>query len=390
MIVLSLDTAHAACSACVFDTELNCALSLVSEPMHRGHAERLTDMVSEAIGSAGISVSDIDRLAACSGPGTFTGVRIGLAFVRGMALVLNVPAVGITTFAALAERCRQLTADRDVWVVQDARRGEVYLQGFAGDGSSLHPASVLSVSAAQKVLSDNKGLVVGSGAGLVDLPAGLAVSDVGDIPDVAIVARLASLVTDTDAPVVPFYLRAPDAKAQDPLIRHHESALSIERVGVEYADILAAIHVLCFEESWDAGAMSALLATPGSTTLLATPGKNGHGEPGGFVMLRSAADEVEVLTLAVLPHKRRRGVARALMQAVRQHAEETGASRIFIEYAQNNLAAHALYEKAGYTQDGVRKNYYRSADGTVCNAVTASLSLREIDQPHCQQTHDRL
>lgn len=390
MIVLSVDTAHAACSTCVFDTEMNRALSHVSEPMQRGHAERLTGMVSEAISSAGVSYADIDRLAACSGPGTFTGVRIGLAFVRGLAVVLKVPAVGITTFAALADRCRDATADRDVWVVQDARRGEVYLQGFGRDGKPVHPASVLSVAAAEKLLSDKAGMVVGSGARLVALPLGLAVADTGGIPDVATIARLAAHVTDTDTPAVPFYLRAPDAKAQTPLVRHQESASSIERVGVGYADILAAIHAPCFEDSWDAGAMSALLATPGSTALLATQDNNGHSEPVGFALLRSATDEMEVLTLAVLPHKRRRGVARALLQAVRRHAEETGASKIFIEYAQNNIAAHALYEKAGYTQNGVRMNYYKNADGTVCDAITASLSLCEVDHSHCQQSRERL
>jgi N6-L-threonylcarbamoyladenine synthase len=390
MIVLSVDTAHAACSACVFDTQMNRALSLVSEPMHRGHAERLTDMVSEVIGSAGISYSDIDRLAACSGPGTFTGVRIGLAFVRGLALVLEVPAVGITTFAALADRCRAVSPGRNVWVVQDARRGEVYLQGFGTDGNPVHPATVLSVSAADRLLSDKAGLVVGSGAGLVDLPVGLAVADVDDIPDVAIIAKLAGDAADTGTPAVPFYLRAPDAKAQAPLIRHQDSALSIERVGADYADILAAIHAPCFEDCWDAGAMSALLATPGSIALLATQDKNKKSEAGGFVLLRVAADEMEILTLAVLPHMRRRGVALALMQAVRWQAEKTGTKKIFIEYARNNVAAHALYEKAGYAQNGVRMNYYKNADGTVCDAITASLSLCEEDHSHCQQTHERL
>lgn len=390
MIVLSVDTAHAACSVCVFDTELDRALSLVSEPMQRGHAERLTDMAAEAVSSAGVSFSDIDRLAACSGPGTFTGVRIGLAFVRGLALVLSAPAVGITAFAALAGSCRVVAAGQDVWVVQDARRGEVYLQGFAGDGNPAHPASVLSVSGAGNLLSDKTGLVVGSGAGLVDLPVGLTVSDVSGVPDAAMIARLAGHVIDTSIPAFPFYLRAPDAKAQAPLIRHHESSLSIEQVGVDYADILAAIHTPCFEDAWDAGAMLALLATPGSTALLATQDKIGKSEPCGFVLLRAAADEMEILTLAVLPHRRRRGVARALMQAVRRQAEDTGTKQIFIEYAQNNLAAHAFYENAGYAQNGVRMNYYKNQDGTVCDAITASLSLCDADHSHCQQTHERL
>ncbi len=390
MIVLSVDTAHAACSACVFDTELDRALSLVSESMQRGHAERLTDMVAETVASAGVSYSDIDRLAACSGPGTFTGVRIGLAFVRGLALVLKVPAVGITTFSALAARCLDTSAGQDVWVLQDARRGEVFLQGFGSDGDPVHPASVLSVSGAGNLLREKTGLAVGSATRLVDLPAGVTVSEVSGIPDVAVIARLAGQVADTTTPAVPFYLRAPDAKAQAQQVRHHESPLSVEQVGAEFANILAVIHAPCFEDAWDNEAMSALLKTPGSTALLATQNRNGESLPCGFVLLRAAADELEVLTLAVLPQNRRRGVARALMRALRQHAEKTGTRRIFIEYAQNNLAAHALYKEAGYTQNGVRLNYYKSPDGTLCDAITASLSLHDGDQSHCQPTRDRL
>lgn len=377
MIVLSVDTAHAACSACVFDTVANRSLSLASEPMQRGHAERLADMAQEAVVSAGISLADIERLAACSGPGTFTGVRIGLAFVRGLALVLKVPVVGITTFAALAQSCRFEATGRDIWVIQDARRGEVYLQGFDGDGNAMHTASVLGTSDADELLSDKSGLAVGSGTSLVDLPDELAVCDVSSVPDVAVIARLAGQTADTSAAAVPFYLRAPDAKAQLPLVKHRESALSIEQVGAEYASVLAAIHTPCFEDAWDCTAMAALLATPGSIALLATQDKAGEKQPCGFVLLRTAADEMEILTLAVLPHIRRRGVARALMQAVRRHAGQTGAKKIFIEYARDNQAAHDLYESVGYARNGVRPNYYKNPDGTASDAITASLCLSE-------------
>jgi len=379
MIVLSVDTAHAACSVCVFDTVANRPLSLVSEPMQRGHAERLADMAREAIALAGIPFADIERLAACSGPGTFTGVRIGLAFVRGLSLVLKVPVIGITTFSALAQSCRAGSDGGHIWVIQDARRGEVYLEGFDGDGNTMHPASVLGISQAGELLSDRSGLAVGSGAGLVDLPDELVISEVSSIPDAAMIARLAGQATDTSAAAVPFYLRGPDAKAQLPLVKHRESALSIEPAGVAYANVLAALHAPCFEDAWDSAAMAALLATPGTIALLATQDKTGEQHPCGFVLLRAAADEMEILTLAVVPQARRRGVARALMQAVRRYADKAGTRKIFIEYAEDNQAAHALYESVGYASDGVRSNYYRNSDGTARNAITASLCLSEAE-----------
>lgn len=390
MIVLSVDTAHAACSVCVFDTVKDRPLSLISEAMQRGHAERLTGMAQEAITAAGIAFSDIDRLAACSGPGTFTGVRIGLAFVRGLALVLKVPAVGIATFAALAQGCLADAAGRDIWVIQDARRGEVYLQGFDGGGKPIHPASVLGLSDARELLRDKSGLAAGSGARLVDLPDELVVADTSSIPDAAIIARLAGQAEDTTVAAVPFYLRAADAKAQAPLLRHRESNLTIEAAGAQFASVLAAIHEPCFEDAWDATAMAALLATPGSTALLASEDKTGEKQPCGFVLLRTAADEMEVLTLAVLPHVRRRGVARALMKAVRGHAADAGVKKIFIEYAQDNQAAHALYESVGYARNGVRSNYYRNADGTSGDAITAVLMLTDADHFDCNRRDERL
>ncbi len=377
MIVFSVDTAHAACSVCVFDTDRNRALSLISEPMQRGHAERLTDMAHEAVVSAGISFADIERLAACSGPGTFTGVRIGLAFVRGLSLVLKVPVVGITTFAALAESCRAVSAAQDIWVVQDARRGEVYLQGFDAEGNSAHPATVLGVSEAGALLNDKSGLVVGSGAGLIELREGLMASGVSSIPDAVMIARLAGQVADTGAPAVPFYLRKPDAKAQRPLVKHRETALSITQAGMECAGLLAAIHAPCFEDAWDMDAMTHLLATPGAAALLATQDEAGDQRPCGFVLVRAAADELEILTLAVLPHMRRRGVARALLQAVQRHAGKAGTKQVFIEYAHDNQAAHALYESAGFAPNGVRPNYYKYDDGTAGDAITASLSVEQ-------------
>ena len=390
MIVLSVDTAHAACSVCVFDTAANRSLALVSEPMRRGHAERLAGMTQDAVAEAGLAFSDIDRLAACSGPGTFTGVRIGLAFVRGLALVLKAPAIGITSLEALAQGSRQAAAGRDIWVIQDARRGEVYLQGFDGDGKPLQPASVLAISSARDLLTGKSGLATGSGAHLVDLPDDMVIGEAGGIPDVAVIARLAGQAPDTGASAVPFYLRAADAKAQQPLVRHRRSDLSIEPAGAEYAGVLAAIHQPCFEDAWDAAAMAAVLATPGSAALLAVREEAGEKQPCGFVLLRTAADELEVLTLAVLPQARRRGVGRALMHAVRQHAEQAGVRKIFIEYARDNHGAHALYEGAGYVRNGVRSGYYRNADGTFSDAVTASLELAGAEHFDCHKANERL
>lgn len=100
MIVLAIDTALDACSVAITCDEA--VLSSLSEPMSRGQAERLAPMVQEAVAQAGVALAQLDRIAVTTGPGSFTGVRVGLSFARALALALNKPCVGVSTLEALA------------------------------------------------------------------------------------------------------------------------------------------------------------------------------------------------------------------------------------------------------------------------------------------------
>ncbi len=102
MIILAIDTALAACSVGLIENGV--ARSCISEPMARGQAERLAPMAREAMDAAGAAFSSIDRIAVTVGPGSFTGVRVGVAFARGLALALARPCVGVSTLEVLALR----------------------------------------------------------------------------------------------------------------------------------------------------------------------------------------------------------------------------------------------------------------------------------------------
>ena len=95
MKILSLDTAMAACSVAVVDTAHDVPLSHTFVPMERGHAEALAPMVSQVMQDAGIGFGEIDRIVVTTGPGTFTGVRIGLSLARGIGLARSIPVIGI-------------------------------------------------------------------------------------------------------------------------------------------------------------------------------------------------------------------------------------------------------------------------------------------------------
>ena len=141
--------------------------------------------------------------------------------------------------------------------------------------------------------------------------------------------------------------------------------------GVAQAGALAAIHHAAFPpaERWGADAMALQLALPGVAALL---------DPrGGMVMLRVAADEAEILTLAVHPGQRRQGIARKLLTEAAALAAAHGATALFLEVALRNAGARALYEAAGFTQVGRRRRYY--ADGDDALVMRRSLSPAPAD-----------
>ncbi len=208
MIVLGLDTAVGACSAAVCKD--GNVLAALSEPMQRGHQERLAMMVQAVMAEAGLPFAALDRIAVTIGPGSFTGLRVGLAFAKGLSLALAKPCVGVGTLEALAAS----SPGEDMTVaVLDARRGQVYLQAFSGGAAVMAPDALAVETAAARIAELNpRGslALVGSGAELLaGIVRGARIHSLA-APDPVIVARLGAERAVT--PARPLYLRAPDAK----------------------------------------------------------------------------------------------------------------------------------------------------------------------------------
>lgn len=183
-------------------------LASAREVMARGHQERLAPMAQQVMAEAGLAFDKIDRIAVTVGPGSFTGLRVGIAFAKGLALALDLPAVGIGTLEALAAE-----ADGLVFPAIDARRGQLYLQAFE-DGRALMAPGVLTAEAAAARLAElSQGrpfTLVGSGAALLADFAPNAKTVAAEGADARHVARLAA--AREPAPLKPLYLRSPDAK----------------------------------------------------------------------------------------------------------------------------------------------------------------------------------
>jgi tRNA threonylcarbamoyladenosine biosynthesis protein TsaB len=303
-------------------------------------------MVQELLVAASLKIHDLDRFSATCGPGTFTGIRIGLAFVRGLSLATARPALGIPTLEAIARSAGDNPGDRPVAVAVDARRGEVYFQLLA----RISEPQLCTISTAAALCRGQGVLIAGTGAGLLlpHLPDAVR-SQGADLPDPLAVARLAAERDPAQAPPDPLYLRAPDARLPPP---------EIIMVGEEAAAVLAALHAESFSQPWRDDAFAALLASSGSVALIARAG----GEPAGFVVARQGGGEVEILTLATRPRFRRNGIARALVAALGEWARTSGGTVMFIEVAVGNGPARRLYGTCDFRDAGLRKGYYASGE----------------------------
>src|SRR5580765_5784779 len=138
VMILAVDTALGACSAALVKDGL--VLQQDWREMARGHAEALAPMVEALMSRAGVCFAELDRLAVTTGPGTFAGQRVGLAFMRAVALALKLPLIGITTLDAMAEAALVTQASAATAVAaSDAKRAEIYLGGRNREGRSFEP-----------------------------------------------------------------------------------------------------------------------------------------------------------------------------------------------------------------------------------------------------------
>jgi tRNA threonylcarbamoyladenosine biosynthesis protein TsaB len=204
MLILAFDTALETCSAALLRGGR--VLSARSEPLARGHQERIAPLVDELAREAGIAFLEVDRIGVTCGPGSFTGLRVGLAFAKGLGFALGRPVVGIGTLQALAAG-----TDGPAAAVIDARRDQVYVQAFR-DGEPLTPPEALSIEdAAARLAPFRPARLVGPGAALLAAAFPQAEIAAGGVDPVAL-AALTAAAPEPESPPEPLYLRAPDAK----------------------------------------------------------------------------------------------------------------------------------------------------------------------------------
>jgi len=218
--VLAIDTALGACSACIWragDAEPLAAETLL---MERGHAEALLPLIDRVAARVDGGFESLDRVAVTVGPGSYTGLRVGISAARGIGLAAGIPVVGVATLSAflapmmVKERRGLFTA------ALDAKHGHIYIQAIAAGGRTIIQPSLMTYRDAVRVLGSGPLLISGSAAVMLAVEARAQgveahVTDTPQAPDIAWVARLGALADPSQALPKPLYLRDPDAKPQD-------------------------------------------------------------------------------------------------------------------------------------------------------------------------------
>lgn len=224
MLILALDTALNATQAAVYDASSGKVLASESLPMERGHAEALVPMAERVLAASAVDFAHIERFVVTTGPGSFTGVRIGISAARGFALVHDRPAVGVSTLTAFAAPMLFGSERFAVAAAIDARNGQVFFQAMALGAKAIVAPGVYPVEEAARKLGDGAFAYVGNAATQIarirresgELPRpGLPAPQDAPAPDIAWVARLGAAANPAAAPAKPYYLRDANVTLSD-------------------------------------------------------------------------------------------------------------------------------------------------------------------------------
>jgi tRNA threonylcarbamoyl adenosine modification protein YeaZ/ribosomal-protein-alanine acetyltransferase len=379
MVVLALDTATRAGSQALWiDGVTNAAPGDAS----RTHGERLPGELLDLLHRARKSPADVDLYAVVIGPGSFTGLRVGIAAIQGLALATARPVLGIPTFDAIAFGWIDDHAPAPATIVGfclDGQRGDVFYTAIETGASPdlddvvtrVEPKAGTAADAAAAfagVAAGQPVQVVGSGAvryaNVFDGTSGLRAAGDLTAPIAGAAARLAAHRASHAGPphaLRPVYIRRSDAelsRARERPAAALPAGWTIARAsGADDLSTVEALQRRAFTNAWGAEALRWELENTDVARLYLL--RDPEGTLVAYCACWMVFDELHINSLAVDDRWRRRGLARELLRAVIRDAARSGAKGATLEVRASNNAARALYEGLGFHVEAVRRDYYR-------------------------------
>lgn len=215
MNILAIDTALEACSVAIANG--SGAAIIRSEIIGRGHAERLFGMVAEALQDAGLALTDIDRFGVTTGPGSFTGIRVGIAAMRGFALVTKADAIGYSTLAVHAWSARRIIGRTRVLSLLPAKGDAFFAQLFDDNGDEATEPMVQSADQIAEFVAQSGAALAGAGSDRIEA-GGAMIAHTNTAPDVEDLLEMARSGEQRSTPLRPLYIKPPDAAPAKPAI----------------------------------------------------------------------------------------------------------------------------------------------------------------------------
>jgi ribosomal-protein-alanine N-acetyltransferase len=358
------------------------------EPVGHHHTQRMTPLVRETLEAAGVDPLDLEWVAADLGPGSFTGVRVGLATARALALAAGAEMIGASSLATLALGTR-VRSSLIVPLVTAGRR-DVYAGWFRSDSrgkvSMLAAPRVGTIDAALDATSEVLPLLgerarvvfVGPGAARERAPIedryprstrtawrfeGLSAIDLAAA--VRSDRGAAAGLPVPGAPLMPAYVRPAQAESR---VRHRALAaqeIRIRSMTIDDVPAIMEIERAVFTDAWTAPFFRGELKQGGVWARIAewSPGAIDASTPrlAGYLMAWTGYGEGHIGNIAVVPDLRRHGIASALLDDLAAHARDTGVSVLTLEVRATNDSAQAQYQPHGVGLAGLRRGYYRDS-----------------------------
>lgn len=367
MRILALDTSTEYCSVALWQDG---AVAERCELAGQKHSEMLLEMLDGVLQDSGLKIQDMDGIAFGMGPGSFTGVRIACGAIQGLALGANLPVAGVCTLQALAEASGQLR----VIAALDARMGEIYHAAYEkrdGAWATLSEPCLCKPESAPVVPGDGW-FGTGSGflvhrdklnahyAGQLQGIDGAAIPQAGAIAALG-AAQFAQGRGMDAAQALPLYLRDKVALKTNERtrVKQHAAPLRIRAMTPADVDAVLAIEQAVQRFPWTCGNFIDAL----NSGYLCCVDDDGTGIR-GYAILMPGVDEAELLNIGVAKTAQRKGLGRTLLNEMLIVARGKNMKRVFLEVRPSNLAAIALYRRSGFTEIGVRHNYYRNDTGS--------------------------
>ncbi|MGE5630031.1 MAG: tRNA (adenosine(37)-N6)-threonylcarbamoyltransferase complex dimerization subunit type 1 TsaB [Caulobacteraceae bacterium] len=363
MRILAVDTSTSAATAAIMEDGKLVAEYILN--ISKAHSQKIMGLIDELFKKSGLLPSDMDLFTCSSGPGSFTGLRIGASIIKGMAQALGKPVVAVPTLDALAYNLFNCTGH--VCPMLDAQRGMVYSALYAWEKGELKQKEDFSVILVEDLIEKIKKetlhtTFLGDGVPLFENKLRLGLSDFSIAPADHLLPRASSCaamaldmynrgIYDRYDTLKLTYIR----KSQAEVEYEKKQKIEIEDMKIEDLEKVMEIEHLSFAIPWSRESFESELEKNNLAKYVVAK-VDGHVAAYGGVWI--VLDEGHVTNIAVHPSYRGQKIGERIVQALIHTAIENNARRITLEVRESNDAARNLYKKLGFVDSGRRKGYY--------------------------------